>query len=68
MLVDRLENEGVVCKESYKRYVWDSTPLGNLREDSQRQADKDMEKFHTIKSEQEEKLVEARDSRVVSLT
>lgn len=68
MLADRLANEGVMRKESYSRYAWDSTPLGNLREDCQRQADKDMEKFHTIRSEQEERLVEAGKSRVVILS
>ena len=58
MLADRLANEGVLCKESYSRYAWDSTPSGKLREDCQRQAAKDMENFQTMRNEQEGRLVE----------
>ena len=63
MLANRLVNEGVLCKESYSRYAWYSTPLGKLREDCQRQVAKDMENFQTIRNEQERRLVEARVSR-----
>jgi len=36
MLVDHLVNEGMICKESYIWYDWESIPSGKLREDCHR--------------------------------
>jgi len=68
MLAHHIANEGELCKEIYSSYAWDSTPLWNLWEDCQRQAEKYMEKFHTIRFEQEERLVEVEEGGVVSLS
>ena len=45
MLADCLANEGVLCKENYIRYDWDSTPSIKLCDDYQQQVAKDMEYF-----------------------
>lgn len=47
-------------------YAWDLILSGKLREDCQRQGDKDMENFQTIRIEQEGELVETGESESVS--